>query len=293
MDFHINSNATTDYYDERNDRIEAVNDGDDAHLLASILDDTSTQNIDHHHHHAHSTIFESLTIAFADENEIIQGGGHDLPTNKKRRVDSDNVNSDSSLSLSLSFNSTNLSFSNIAGDGDKLNPFPTYPLPSAKDQQERSESLLASVDLVAANRALINANGKKGSIVKQTSGNGDAGVSSTPSLTVREENDPTLPVEERDWRSTTTRKLQQIQNEDTTTNNQNVLLPRDTSGLLATPFVRGYQKIQWEESFKALVLFKQRYGHCRVPHNFKQSPALAGWVSAVLLLECGMQLALP
>jgi hypothetical protein len=35
----------------------------------------------------------------------------------------------------------------------------------------------------------------------------------------------------------------------------------------------------WNEQYQKLVKYKQRCGHCRVPHEWKEDPTLAGWVS--------------
>eukprot|EP00586_Coscinodiscus_wailesii_P021811 CAMPEP_0172491092 /NCGR_PEP_ID=MMETSP1066-20121228/21782_1 /TAXON_ID=671091 /ORGANISM="Coscinodiscus wailesii, Strain CCMP2513" /LENGTH=258 /DNA_ID=CAMNT_0013259941 /DNA_START=90 /DNA_END=866 /DNA_ORIENTATION=- len=37
--------------------------------------------------------------------------------------------------------------------------------------------------------------------------------------------------------------------------------------------------IEWWEHYEALKQFKSIYGHCRVPHNFKESPSLGHWVT--------------
>jgi hypothetical protein len=34
----------------------------------------------------------------------------------------------------------------------------------------------------------------------------------------------------------------------------------------------------WENRFRELIDFKRRFGHCNVPHRWKESPALASWV---------------
>eukprot|EP00539_Tryblionella_compressa_P002418 CAMPEP_0178737998 /NCGR_PEP_ID=MMETSP0744-20121128/3280_1 /TAXON_ID=913974 /ORGANISM="Nitzschia punctata, Strain CCMP561" /LENGTH=369 /DNA_ID=CAMNT_0020390591 /DNA_START=54 /DNA_END=1163 /DNA_ORIENTATION=- len=44
---------------------------------------------------------------------------------------------------------------------------------------------------------------------------------------------------------------------------------------------RSYQNGQWNERYKELKIFKQRFGHCEVPHNYvadNGSQALAQWV---------------
>lgn len=42
---------------------------------------------------------------------------------------------------------------------------------------------------------------------------------------------------------------------------------------------RGYQEDQWHKQFQDLVDFKNKTGHCCVPHDYKDNPALARWVS--------------
>ncbi len=41
---------------------------------------------------------------------------------------------------------------------------------------------------------------------------------------------------------------------------------------------RHYQSEHWIERFADLIQFRQEYGHCFVPHNFRANPALAKWV---------------
>jgi len=38
-------------------------------------------------------------------------------------------------------------------------------------------------------------------------------------------------------------------------------------------------KRTWDESYQALVKFKEKNGHCLVPiHSHKEDPALGGWI---------------
>jgi hypothetical protein len=41
---------------------------------------------------------------------------------------------------------------------------------------------------------------------------------------------------------------------------------------------RPYQAEQWDLKFDELLEFKQRYGHCGVPHTYQENRALARWV---------------
>lgn len=43
-------------------------------------------------------------------------------------------------------------------------------------------------------------------------------------------------------------------------------------------FVWNQQENQWEKRFNELVDYKQKYGHCHVPHKFSEYPKLATWV---------------
>jgi Helicase associated domain len=39
-----------------------------------------------------------------------------------------------------------------------------------------------------------------------------------------------------------------------------------------------HSALDWEAMFDALVQFKQQHGHCNVPRNHADDPALAKWV---------------
>jgi Helicase associated domain len=41
---------------------------------------------------------------------------------------------------------------------------------------------------------------------------------------------------------------------------------------------RIYQNSQWKEKFDELVEYKAKTGHCEVPHNYAENPALAKWI---------------
>ncbi|KAL3929212.1 MAG: hypothetical protein SGBAC_012313, partial [Bacillariaceae sp.] len=41
---------------------------------------------------------------------------------------------------------------------------------------------------------------------------------------------------------------------------------------------RPYQDKKWNGSFQRLLKFKQKFGHCCVPHSYADDPALARWV---------------
>jgi hypothetical protein len=42
--------------------------------------------------------------------------------------------------------------------------------------------------------------------------------------------------------------------------------------------LRPYQEEQWKISFKEVIAFKEKYGHCCIPHDYEASPALCRWV---------------
>lgn len=45
-----------------------------------------------------------------------------------------------------------------------------------------------------------------------------------------------------------------------------------------SPQFRVYQDAQWQEQFESLLVFKQEFGHCNVPHTYEQDVALSRWV---------------
>jgi hypothetical protein len=58
---------------------------------------------------------------------------------------------------------------------------------------------------------------------------------------------------------------------------QRLALPQTDEFYCALRF-RPYQAEQWDLKFDELLEFKQRYGHCGVPHTYQENRALARWV---------------
>ncbi|CAJ1950842.1 unnamed protein product [Cylindrotheca closterium] len=44
------------------------------------------------------------------------------------------------------------------------------------------------------------------------------------------------------------------------------------------PRFRPYQEKQWQEQFEELLSFKEKHGHCLVPHSFEENQTLSRWV---------------
>ena len=44
------------------------------------------------------------------------------------------------------------------------------------------------------------------------------------------------------------------------------------------PRFRPYQEKQWQEQFQELLKFKEKHGHCLVPHTFEENQTLSRWV---------------
>lgn len=36
-------------------------------------------------------------------------------------------------------------------------------------------------------------------------------------------------------------------------------------------------RMSWDESFKRLLAFREKHGHCRVPNRYKEDPRLGSW----------------
>eukprot|EP00980_Cylindrotheca_fusiformis_P016113 scaffold4782_cov106-Cylindrotheca_fusiformis.AAC.6 len=53
------------------------------------------------------------------------------------------------------------------------------------------------------------------------------------------------------------------------------LSPKDAGGGDAS---HDYQEEKWDTQFKELLAFKAKFGHCRVPQNYEDNPALSHWV---------------
>ncbi|MEO5377988.1 MAG: helicase associated domain-containing protein [Magnetococcus sp. DMHC-6] len=58
------------------------------------------------------------------------------------------------------------------------------------------------------------------------------------------------------------------------------LSPQRLARLEAVGFIWDAQEAIWLENFAALIQFKESYGHCLVPRNWPENPALAQWVAA-------------
>ena len=146
-------------------------------------------------------------------------------------------------------------------------PFPLYQSTSAQDIREKSESLLAFLDLAAADPLL---NGDTTTVTNKVP---------VPLLSLSESSTNKSTNQANSHRKRPIPSKDEMMDE--------LSIDEEDEDESSSRF-RGYQEKQWEENFKALVQFHSEHGHCRVPHNFQQNPALARWVSVLLFFHNNM-----
>lgn len=154
-------------------------------------------------------------------------------------------------------------------------PFPFEARPTDKERQERIAAILEFLKLAASNPLLRTDDGVSG---------GGVGHAQSPNTSVlhsgtRFHETTRLDGHEGSLLHSTAHRKRSIDEALSVASNDTMRREgEDDNGETATRF-RACQEERWEESFQELVIFKEEFGHCRVPHNYERNLALARWVS--------------